>query len=123
MRFKIRVRARLYHWERGREEQWGDEHGIDCRYVFLLGWWCSAVRTVRKVNFLIIISLTSISISTAAPAFAFACVRVTAALLLEELRPNGLTDVLEEACGAQAARAAATASAEEKVGLKSLYAY
>lgn len=81
---------------------------------------------MRKVNFLIIIiSLTSISTSTAAPAFAFAFafVRVTAALLLEELRPNGLTDVLEEACGAQAARAAATASAEEKVGLKSLYAY
>lgn len=80
---------------------------------------------MRKDNLsiIIIISLTSISTSTAAPAFAFAVVRVTAALLLEELRPNGLTDVLEEACGAQAARAAATASAEEKVGLKSLYAY
>ena len=96
-------------------------------------WGGGAVRSLglgpycaEGYNFLIIIiiiSLTSISTSTAAPAFAFAFVRVTAALLLEELRPNGLTDVLEEACGAQAARAAATASAEEKVGLKSLYAY
>ena len=119
MRFKIRVRPIISLGKRARRAMvrraW---HRLQIRFPAGVVVQCGP--TVRKDNFLIIIiiSLTSISTSTAAPAFAFAVVRVTAALLLEELRPNGLTDVLEEACGAQAARAAATASAEEKVGLK-----